>query len=361
MTPKNKSSQSMTRAELDLHFDHQGAAARGKGIFGLRATPKDAQIILLPVPWEATVSYGGGTAEGPSTILQASTQVDLFDLELGSLYDAPIAMLPESSDVRAWNKQAKKHAFKVMEKGFKDASNRKDAEAVDALSGKVNAFVYAQTKQILSQGKTPGLVGGEHSTPLGAITACAEAHKGMGVLHFDTHCDLRLAFEDLAHSHASIMRHVAEEVPGIAKVTQVGIRDFCKEEMECIRRSKGKIETFFDEDLAARMFAGESWADICDEIVATLPQKVYISFDIDVLDPSLCPHTGTPVAGGLSWNQALFLIKTVAKSGRRIVGFDLVEVAPGDGEWDANVGARLLWKLCGWTLESQSISGLTHG
>lgn len=337
-------------------FDHRGAAARGDGIFGLPCSLEEARIVLLPVPWEATVSYGGGTAEGPSAILKASTQVDLYDRELGSLYRAPVAMLPESKEVRTWNAEAKEHALKVMEKGFADASNTKHADAVNALGDKVAGFVYEQTRKILADGKIPGLVGGEHSTPLGAIRACAEEHGKIGVLHFDAHCDLRLAFEDLAHSHASIMRHVSEEIPGVAKLVQVGVRDFCREEMEVIERSKGRIQTFFDEDNWKRLFSGTPWAEICGEIVGALPDKVYISFDIDALDPSLCPHTGTPVAGGLTWNQAIFLIKAVAKAGKKIVGFDLVEVAPGPGgEWDANVGVRLLFKLCGWTLKSQGM------
>ncbi|MFA6523818.1 MAG: agmatinase family protein [Candidatus Peribacteraceae bacterium] len=350
MAAKNDSS-----IDSDTLFDHLGAAARGSGIFGLPCTPEEAEIVLLPVPWEATVSYGGGTAEGPLAILKASTQVDLFDREIGSLYRARIAMLPESKDVRRWNSEAKEHALKVMEKGFADASNRKDADAVNALSDKVNAFVEEQTMAILKQGKIPGLIGGEHSTPFGAIKAVAAAHPGMGVLHFDTHCDLRKAFEDLGHSHASIMRHVAEDIPNVAKLVQVGVRDFCREEMEVIEKSKGRIKTFFDEDNWARLFSGTRWAEICEEIVAELPKEVYISFDIDALDPGLCPHTGTPVAGGLNWNQALFLIKAVAKSGKKIVGFDLVEVAPGDDEWDANVGVRLLFKLCAWTLRSQKL------
>ncbi len=340
--------------DQDVLFDHYGAAARGANIFGLTATPEEAKILLLPVPWEATVSYGGGAAEGPAAILRASTQVDLYDRELGLFYKAGICLLPESRDVRQWNDEARRNAVKVLAKGGVDASNRKYCDRVNALGEKLNDYVYAETKNILRQGKIPGLVGGDHSTPLGAIRACAEAEKGIGVLHIDAHLDMRKSFEDFPWSHASIMRNVAEGVPGVEKIVSVGIRDFCREEKEFVEGQSGKIDVFFDEDMAGDMFSGKTWHDVCTAIADKLPRNVYISFDIDGLDPSLCPHTGTPVPGGITFNQAQFLIKTLVKSGHRIVGFDMVEVAPGrDTEWDANVGASLLFVLCGWSLRSQ--------
>ena len=171
------------------------------------------------------------------------------------------------------------------------------------------------------------------------------------MLHFDAHADLRRAYEGFEHSHASIMDNVVEGTR-IAKLVQVGIRDLCEEEAERIRGSGGKIVTFFDAELAEARFAGETWSKQCARIVDELPRTVYISFDIDGLDPALCPHTGTKVPGGLSFQMATSLIAAVVRSGRRLVGFDLTEVAPAqDGsEWDENVGARLLYKLIGWSL-----------
>jgi agmatinase len=153
------------------------------------------------------------------------------------------------------------------------------------------------------------------------------------------------------------MYNVANLLPGVSRIVQVGIRDLCEEEIEHIRASEGGIRTFFDVSMQARKLGGESWKGLCQEIVETLPPQVYISFDIDGLDPVLCPHTGTPVAGGLSFNEAVLLLQVLVESGRRIVGFDLNEVAPGpDGdEWDGNVGARILYKLIGFTLLSQGI------
>ena len=134
------------------------------------------------------------------------------------------------------------------------------------------------------------------------------------------------------------------------KLVQVGIRDFCEQEHEAIKNSNGRINTFFDSALRDETFLGVTWKQITESIIKALPQNVYISFDIDGLDPSLCPNTGTPVLGGLSFHEANYILSQVSESGRKIIGFDLNEVSQGetDSEWDGNVGARLLYKLCGW-------------
>jgi agmatinase len=168
---------------------------------------------------------------------------------------------------------------------------------------------------------------------------------------------LRRAYEGFERSHASIMDNVLKLAPGVAKLVQVGIRDFCEEEVDAIRDARGRVATTFDVDVAAARMSGALPA-LFERIVAALPTHVYVSFDIDGLDPTLCPHTGTPVPGGLSFHEASLLVGLVARSGRTIVGFDLNEVAPGPegDEWDANVGARLLYKLIGWTLVSRGLS-----
>ena len=136
----------------------------------------------------------------------------------------------------------------------------------------------------------------------------------------------------------------------------MGIRDFCEEEVEFSKSHSNRVKTFYDQDLQRNKFEGASWKTLCEEIVKELPSQVWISFDIDGLDPQLCPHTGTPVPGGLQFAEACYLIRSVALSGRKLIGFDLNEVAPGpdkNNEWDSNVGARLLYKLTAWTLMSQ--------
>ncbi len=349
-----------------LHFDPNAAAAKDSGIFGLPFTPEQAKLVLLPIPWEATTSYGGGTSKGPQAILQASKQVDLFDAELGNFFTDGIAMLPESPDVQQWNLQARKEATTVIAAGGSGADPQLQAAvtAVNTYSDKLNHYVYTTTQQLLAQGKLVGLIGGDHSAPFGAIQAFLERYPNMGLLHIDAHADMRNAYEGFEHSHASIMYNVMTKTT-LSKLVQVGIRDFCEEEFDFINQHAHNVHTFYDAALAEQKLYGKSWAQLCEEIVKHLPEQVYVSFDIDGLDPRFCPHTGTPVPGGLEFREALFLFKHVAQSGRRIIGFDLNEVSPGShviddsatpdpsSEWDANVGARLLYKLCGWTLKDK--------
>ena len=346
-------------------FDPNAASPKDSGIFGLPFTVAEAKLVLLPIPWEATTSYGGGTSLGPQAIFNASKQVDLYDYELGNFFTAGIAMADESAEVQKWNHAARQSALNVIAAiGSDDLINQQPAvAAVNNYSEKLNDYVYTETKNYLSQGKLVGLVGGDHSTPFGAIRAFLEKYPAMGVLHIDAHADMREAYEGFEHSHASIMYNLISKTP-LKKLVQVGIRDFCEEELDFINQHPDRVKTFFDAPTADQKLEGKSWSTICDEIVQHLPQLVYISFDIDGLDPRFCPHTGTPVPGGLEFREALYLIKKVVQSGRRIIGFDLNEVSPGTtnhadsdeadpaAEWDANVGARILYKLCGWTLLS---------
>jgi agmatinase len=136
----------------------------------------------------------------------------------------------------------------------------------------------------------------------------------------------------------------------------VGIRDLCEEEASVVQRAMGRVEVFYDDDLKEKLYSGESWDSLCTQIISRLPDLVYVSFDIDGLDPKLCPGTGTPVPGGLEFQQATHLLKRVVQSGKKIIGFDLCEVAPGASDWDANVGARMLYHLCNRMAISQEKS-----
>lgn len=343
---------------MTVPFDPSGPAAHA-GIFGLPHTPEDAKVVLIPVPWEATVSYGQGTADGPAAILKASRQVDLLDRETGRPYEAGIALLPMPEMLRAWSDKARELARPVIEAGGPgEAPDLKDAVVqVDTLSEQMNAWVHEQASRWLGEGKLVGVVGGDHSAPLGAIKAVAERHPGLGVLHVDAHADLRDAYEGFRYSHASIMYNVLADVPLVSRVVQVGLRDYGESEDALLRDNPERVRAFFDPDLRRALFDGEPWNRLAGRIVADLPKDVYVSFDIDGLDPALCPNTGTPVLGGLSFPEAMALVRRVVESGRRIVGFDLCEVAPdpdGRSEWDGNVGARVLYKLIGFALLSQA-------
>ena len=337
------------------NFDPDAAAPPDSGIYGLPFRPEDSHVVIVPVPYEATTSYGGGTSRGPTAMLEASRQVDLYDHDTGRPYARGIAMLEPSPKIERWSREAKKLAAPVIAAGGADGNKklRRNLDEVNATGEKVNAWVYEKTKELIDEGKMAVILGGDHSVPFGSIRAYADRYPGMGILHLDAHADLRDTYEGFVWSHASIFNNVVRKIDGVRKLVQVGVRDIGTAENEMIRGSGGRIVTFFDADLARRKEDGEPFAKIADEIARQLPEAVYLSWDIDGLDPTLCPHTGTPVPGGLSWNEAIGLLRALVRAKKTIVGLDLCEVAPGETEWDANVGARLLYKMIGFALLSQ--------
>jgi agmatinase len=336
-------------------FDPGAAALPDSGIYGLTSTLDESAVVVVPVPFEATTSYGGGTSRGPRAVLAASRQVDLYDYSTGRPYEAGIHMLPESREIRRRNKRAKLHAARVIGRGGRvegDPALEASLAKVNRHCDRVNEIVYETASDLIARGKLVATLGGDHAAPFGAIRAHAEAFRGMGILHLDAHADLRPAYEGFTWSHASIFYNVVTRLPEVAKLVQVGVRDFSEEEMEIAGREGGRVVVHHDEALVAQKFGGVPWMRVVERIVDDLPHDVSLSVDIDGLDPTLCPHTGTPVPGGLSFHEAVALVAGVVSSGRRIVGLDLCEVAPGPkgDEWDANVGARLLYKMIGYAL-----------
>ncbi len=330
-------------------FDPNGPAGENSGIFGLPYSKEQAQMVLYPVTWDVSVSYAAGTSDGPEAILEASKQVDLFLRDVPQAWNNRIYMEPINENLFQKSKTERVKAEKYIDLVMNDPQVAENEEA-NALQKELNAVcqemvdvVYQNTSQLLAEGKMVGLIGGDHSTPYGFLKALAEKHS-FSILQFDAHCDLRKAYEGFTYSHASIMYN-AMQIENIQKLVQVGIRDWCQEEQDEIDQSNGRIVAYFDECLKDDLHSGKSWDAICDDIIAQLTDKVYISFDIDAFDPKLCPNTGTPVPGGLEFYQALSLIKKLVKSGKKIIGFDVVEVAPGNDEWDANVGARLIYQI----------------
>lgn len=340
------------------NFDPNALGDSAGGIYGLPFTPEEAQVVIVPVPWEVTVSYRAGTAEGPEAIREASLQVDLYDPDLPDAWkmglameepDAAIAaesveLRPVAKDYIGWLEEGEPEATHGTFSGVPARINQRGLALLEWLKQKTGA--------LLDAGKGVVLLGGDHSTPLGYLHALAERHEEFGILQIDAHCDLRPAYEGFEYSHASIMYN-ALKLPQVKKLVQVGIRDYCQQEAEYIDQSNGRVALFADRFLQAEMLGGKSWRKECKKIIAQLPQKVYLSFDIDGLDPKLCPGTGTPVPGGLEFEQALYLIRMVVSSGRTIIGCDLNEVAPGDTEWNAIVGARLLYHMANWMGVSQ--------
>lgn len=347
-------------------FDPSASAAADSGLFGLPHGPDEAAVHVLPAPFDATASYRKGAWKGPAAILRASRQVDLFDLEHGRPYEAGIWMAPDADGaIEGLNARASALADAVIAVGGDvagDARLEADLAQVDALGARVNELVRARTLEVYERGALPALVGGDHSTPFGALQAAAKRHPGLGVLHVDAHADLRVAYEGFAWSHASIMNNVLRRLDGVATMVQVGVRDLSEEERETIDSSGGRVRTLYDRDWQRAKLARADLRELVRRHLAHLPQEVWISFDIDGLDPTLCPHTGTPVPGGLLWGETMLWLDELAASGRRVVGLDLNEVNPGpewepasarDDAWDAIVGARLLYRLIATALATR--------
>lgn len=332
-------------------FDPNGVGIANGNIFGFPYSEKEASIVIIPIPWDATASYGKGTSNGPKAILDASTQLDFFHPNLEKAYDTKVFMAPISEEWKGINDHCCELSIEYisfLEERGEEIAMKKFESQIDEINA-AHLALKENLKQrclgLLEAGKIPAVLGGEHSTPLGLIEALNEKYAHFGILQIDAHADLRVAYEGFAQSHASIMDNVLKNCSNMQKLVQVGIRDISEREVN-YSHSENRVKTFYDWDLKSEQYAGKTWKNQVEEIISNLPNHVYISFDIDGLRPELCPNTGTPVIGGFDLQEIAFLFFKLVASGRSIIGFDLNEVAPGEkGDWDANVGARALWQL----------------
>ncbi len=326
-------------------FNPNDIAIPNGHFFGFPYTVEESEIVLVSVPWDVTTSYRAGTSQAPEAIKNASLQLDFFDFDIEKAWETRIGTEVLSNTIVDANKTYRKLFEQILadlERG--KPANERDLETINKACEVVNKYIYTLCKSHLESKKKIGLIGGDHSSPLGYIQALSEVYDDFGILHLDAHADLREAYEGFEYSHASIMFNVLK-FQSLKKLVQVGIRDVCQDEID-LANSDERIVQFNDFAMKEAAFSGYTWQEQCQTIVQQLPQNVYISFDIDVLSPENCPYTGTPVPGGLSYNEALFLIRFLQQSGRNIIGFDLCEVGNNPTEWDANVGARILYKLC---------------
>jgi len=327
-------------------FDPDAPGSDPDRFFGLPHTPEQARVVIVPVPFEATTSYGRGTAGAPDRIRAASQQIELNDTRTGAPWRGGIAALPSDGKVAAWNTEASALALPIIAAGEATPDQQDDLARVNEIGAALNDWVHGHTAALLQRGKIPAIVGGDHSVSFGAMKAATEKFPGVGVLHIDAHADLREDYQGFTWSHASVFHNVVERLPGLGHLVQIGLRDVSEREAGRIEEHPS-ITTFTDHELAWELASGEPFMRIAARVLRPLPQRVWVSLDVDGLDPSNCPHTGTPVPGGLKWREVMLLLQLLATD-RTIVGFDLVEV--GDAEWDANVGARLLYTLAGWSM-----------
>jgi agmatinase len=271
-----------------------------------------AEIVLLSAPYEHTVSYGGGTRLGPSRIIKASHYVEVYDEELDRelCKDVGIATLPSLR-----------------------FGKRVDRRALDYLQQIVNTH--------LEEGKFVATLGGEHTISSACIAAHLQRFPSLSVIQFDAHSDLRDSYEGNRYSHASVMARVCELLDP-QRLVQVGIRAQCREESEYIK--KRGVRTFYAHDIHGGKYAG-STDRLLRTILSGLTDHVYITFDVDGLDPSIMPSTGTPEPNGLFWTEATGIIRAIGED-RTIVGFDLVELAPVRGVPHPDLtAAKLVYKM----------------
>lgn len=334
-------------------FNPNGVGVVGGGFFSLPCSVESSRVVIVSAPWDVTVSYCSGTAAAPEALMEASSQLDLYDSSAVDAWREGIATYPVDGEILERSTQLREVAERVitaLESGHE--ADKSDVDMVNDGSRWLNDNIYNATRKLLNDGKLVALVGGDHSTPYGAIKALSEVYDNFGILHIDAHRDLREAYEGFEFSHASIMYNVLRDIRQVERIVQVGVRDFCDDE-QALALSSDRVVSFEDMTLARAKFEGETWRSQCKKIVDSLPEKVYVSFDIDGLEMTYCPHTGTPVCGGLSYNEAVYLLEMLVESGRKIVGFDVVEVVPSDGDLlDLIVGARVLYKLSGLTIKS---------
>ncbi len=324
--------------------------------FGLPFPTGDDAVVLVSVPWDATTSYRAGSSQGPKAILDASIQLDYYDHYLENAWE----YLPSSYEypvhIEDLNQKSRQDAEKViahLEKGGAetDAEIQDYLSSVNQASKTMNAWLEDLCDDLLESGKIPCVVGGDHSSPIGLMKSLAKKHSSFAILHIDAHADLRIAYEGFVHSHASIMHH-ALQLKSVSGLVQIGIRDVSPFEAGRIKQSS-EIKAFWDQEIHRQFAEGKTWSKIVQEILSHLPDKIYISLDIDGLDPALCPDTGTPVPGGISFNECLHLLRAMHQAGKQIIGFDLCEVAPGQNEINAITGARMLHQLAILTKASQ--------
>ena len=267
-----------------------------------------AKVVVLPIPFEQTVTYGRGTRKGPAAIIEASTQVEFYDREFASepvdkfgIHTLPALDFSESSEGAA-------------------------------------AQIYKEALRHIKSGKFIVGLGGEHSVSVGLVRAQADiSNEPLTIVQIDAHCDLRDSYEGSKNNHACVARRFLE-IANVERIVQLGVRSISTEEAEFIRKNGGRVKTFFAEDVEKNY-----WREKFTSLISG--KKVYLTIDVDGFDPSVIPATGTPEPGGLSWQKTLEIIRATA-SNAEIISFDCVELAPVNGLHASEyAAAKLVYKV----------------
>ena len=313
-------------------------------------TPTEkADVVVVSVPWSVTADYGRGATYTPDAVIEATARCGNYDAWSGVSLEGRVATAEIDYNIQELSEQLGRDAERVAQVGegssFTGDYALRKVKSINEGFDAMHRSTYEQTLRYAKQGKTVAVVGGDHSVSYGAVKAVAECNEGLGVLFVDAHTDFVAEGEVFNFSHRSIARNIIEDIPLVERLVAVGVRESSRGESERVG-GESKVELFPAESLAQARFEGKSWGEQCREIVERLPQKVYISFDIDALKIEFCHNTNAPVPGGMTFDEAIYLINSVVASGRKIVGFDITEVVPHlKNTMDATVAARLLAKM----------------
>ncbi len=335
-------------------FDPSGVGNITNNIFGLPFEVSESKLVFIPVPWDVTVTNSAGTSKGPLNIFQNSFQIDLYDPLVPNAWKQGMAMERIDPVTSTRNDEVRKKAERViryLESGASIEDNNQIQHLIEHVNQTCESLMLDIEKkclQYIENDQIPFIVGGDHSVSLGLIRALARK-ESFGILQIDAHADMRIAYQGFEYSHASIMHH-ALNTEDVSQIVQVGIRELCSEEVQVISRNHKTVKTFFDHDLHQRMYEGEVWSDICHDIIDMLPDNIYVTFDVDGMEPAWCPGTGTPVPGGLSYNHVMHLLATAFNAGKRFIGADLVETGPT--QLDGIISTRILYRLAGMMIKS---------
>ncbi len=310
--------------DRDCHVEsfagwHEGTFLPHEGFAGLEPPYSDlrqAKTVVLPVPYDSTSEWRSGSRHGPQAIIAASQYLELYDLELNrEIYQVGISTLPQVEPVLSSPQDMIERVCQVV-------------------------------KALIQKGKFVVLLGGEHTLSLGAVRAFKEAFPGLSVLQLDAHADLRDEYLGTRYSQACVMRRISELCP----VSQVGVRSLSWEEKQFLTQDRNcpspRVFPFYMSDLSSNRVSAA-------QIVNSLSKDVYVTIDVDVLDPSIMPAVGTPEPDGMSWRQILDIMESVALH-KHVVGFDIMEFCPGEGPGAcAYLLAKLAYKLIGYAMPQE--------
>lgn len=295
---------------------------------------ENASFVILPVPYDLTASYGSGTRNGPLSIIEASTHMELYDEELKSnTYEGGIHTMLQMEPTTLGPEEMIKRVFEA-------------------------------SSYIVKSNKIPVMFGGEHSITLGMVKALKKKYPKLSVLQFDAHADMRESYQDNKFNHACVARRISEVCP----IVQVGIRSLSTEEADFLKnnseaRSQKTEKTYHAPHTTHHGIYTYYASDLrnglpMDAICNNLTEHVFITIDLDVFDPSIMPATGTPEPGGMGWYEVLDLLRVVASGSKRMVGFDVVELSPIPGNIAPNfLAAKLVYRIMGYILRSMKSKG----